>query len=142
VLDDLLSQAVIDESAAGIGELGGVVIDVNNLPIGEAFWSRLLGLDVTRSAWEGQFSFMRKPGYGTVILQLVPETKKELKNRVHIDVNVDDLPRAIEEVVAIGGQIVRPVGAFPPKAPVLEWTVMADPFGNEFCLIEERTEAT
>jgi predicted enzyme related to lactoylglutathione lyase len=72
-----------------------------------------------------------------VILQLVPETKTGLKNRVHVDVDVDDLSEAMEEVVAMGGQILEPVRTVPPKAPVLEWAVMADPFGNEFCLIHE-----
>jgi len=30
---------------------------------------------------------------------------------------------------------VRPPGLFPAADPALEWAVMADPFGNEFCLI-------
>jgi predicted enzyme related to lactoylglutathione lyase len=129
-------------SAAGIGTMDNVVIDVDDLPTGEAFWSRLLGLELTYSAWEGQFSRIGEPGSGSVLLQLVPEKKTGLKNRVHLDVTVEDLRRAMEEVVGMGGQVVRPAGAFPPKAPVLEWAVMADPSGNEFCLIEERTEAT
>jgi hypothetical protein len=33
----------MDPSAPGIGTMDDVVIDVNDLPIGEAFWSRLLG---------------------------------------------------------------------------------------------------
>jgi predicted enzyme related to lactoylglutathione lyase len=94
------------------------------------------------SAWEGQFSQIGEPGFGAVLLQLVPEKKSRLKNRVHVDVTVEDLPRAMEEVVAMGGHVVRRAGAFPPKAPVLEWAVMADPFGNEFCLIQERPKAT
>jgi predicted enzyme related to lactoylglutathione lyase len=132
----------MDPPAAGIGTLNNVVIDVNDLPVGEAFWSRLLGLEVRYSAWEGQFSRIGKSGPGSVMLQLVPEKKPNLKNRVHVDVMVEDLSLAMEEVVAIGGQVVRPAGSFPPKSPELDWAVMADPFGNEFCLIQERAQAT
>jgi predicted enzyme related to lactoylglutathione lyase len=132
----------MDPSAAGVGTMDNVVVDVNDLPTGEAFWSRLLGLEVRYSAWQGQFSRIGKPGSGSVLLQLVPEKKTGLKNRVHVDATVEALPQAMEEVVAMGGQVVRRAGAFPPKAPVLEWAVMADPFGNEFCLIQELTEGT
>jgi predicted enzyme related to lactoylglutathione lyase len=55
---------------------------------------------------------------------------------------VEDLARAVEEVVAMGGRIVSPPGAPMPASPDLEWAVMADPFGNEFCLVQERAYDT
>lgn len=50
------------------------------------------------------------------------------KNRVHIDIAVDDLADARDHVVALGGS----------EAPGYEeggFLVMADPEGNVFCLI-------
>lgn len=58
-------------------------------------------------------------------------------NRAHIDITVESVDRVVEEVIALGGRVVRPKGMHPPDAPRLEWALMADPFGNEFCLITD-----
>lgn len=42
-------------------------------------------------------------------------------------------------VIALGGSVVKPPGLFPEADPLLEWVVIADPFGNEFCLIRDVT---
>jgi Glyoxalase-like domain len=56
----------------------------------------------------------------------VPE-RKQVKNRVHIDVfgNVDEL-------IALGATLVR------PEDEDIDWTILADPEGNEFCVFVER----
>jgi hypothetical protein len=50
----------------------------------------------------------------------------------------------VEQASAIGATLVRPVGSYPDNnpmltddKPVLEWAAMADPFGNEFCLVND-----
>jgi len=53
----------------------------------------------------------------------VPEPKT-VKNRLHLDVTTDDL----DALVAHGATVLRPKGD-----GGLRWTVLADPFGNEFC---------
>ena len=67
----------------------------------------------------------------------MPEQKTALKNRAHIDLTVEDVDLAIDEVIALGGSLVRPKGIHAPDDPQVEWAVMADPFGNEFCLIRD-----
>jgi len=52
----------------------------------------------------------------------VPEFKSG-KNRMHIDVQGD-----VDELVALGAKVVR------VEDDEIEWTVMADPEGNEFCV--------
>jgi hypothetical protein len=37
----------------------------------------------------------------------------------------------------MSGTEIKPNGPFPPDGPELEWAVVADPFGNEFCLIRD-----
>jgi predicted enzyme related to lactoylglutathione lyase len=121
-----------------VGTLRAVVVDVADLPQSEAFWSQMLGIEVQFSGWQGQFSRIGKMGSGSILLQLVPEKKTALKNRVHIDVTVEDVERAIRETEALGGSLVKEPGIYPSTAdPVLEWAVMADPSGNEFCLIRD-----
>ena len=120
-----------------VGTLRRFVIDVNDLDVGEQFWSTVTGLEAKFSAWQGQFTGLGSIETGSILLQLVPERKTSLKNRAHLDLSVDDLLRAAEEVVALGGSVVRPSGMFPEHDPHLEWAVVADPFCNEFCLIRD-----
>lgn len=120
-----------------IGTLRRFVLDVNDLQIGEQFWSAVTGLTPRFSAWQGQFSALGDISTGSILLQLVPEAKTALKNRAHLDITVEDVGRAVEEVLALGGAVVKPPGLFPEADPLLEWAVMTDPFGNEFCLIRD-----
>ncbi|SFL42240.1 VOC family protein [Streptomyces pini] len=65
-----------------------------------------------------------------LLFQRVPEPKT-VKNRLHIDVHSG--PGRREETVArlegLGAAVIRQV-----REPGGEWTVMADPEGNEFCV--------
>ena len=62
-------------------------------------------------------------------------------NRSHVDIWVHDLDRGIAEIEAIGGTLKLPPsiyprpGSFPGERPTIDWSVMRDPFGNEFCLV-------
>jgi hypothetical protein len=59
----------------------------------------------------------------TIWMCKVPEPKT-VKNRVHIDVTTDDL----DALVAHGARVLRA-----NRDGGIEWTVLADPDGNEFC---------
>ena len=120
-----------------VAEIRSFVVDVNDLDEGERFWASVLGLEVQFSAWEGQFSRIGRKGSGSILLQLVPEKKTDLKNRAHIDLTVENVERAVNEVVGLGGSVIKEPAMFPETDPLLEWAVMADPSGNEFCLIQD-----
>jgi predicted enzyme related to lactoylglutathione lyase len=66
----------------------------------------------------------------TMLFQHVPEGK-EVKNRLHLDIRASgSMDEEVERIEAIGGATIRRVdegGSF--------WTVMADPEGNEFCIL-------
>ncbi|SCG36486.1 VOC family protein [Micromonospora humi] len=76
------------------------------------------------------------PGGGRLYFQRVPE-RKSVKNRVHICLQPDG-PRdqEVERVGALGAAIVddrrHPDGS--------GWVVMADPEGNEFCVVRSDAE--
>lgn len=127
----------------GIGQLRCSVIDVEDLAVGEAFWSELTGLPVIPSPFPGRYAYLGQadPWRHEVILHRVRTPKGEAANRAHVDIWVRDVDRAIARVEAIGGRLKRePVvyprpGAHPGEEPVIDWAVAQDPFGNEFCLI-------
>lgn len=135
----------VESSRQGIGTIRCHVIDVDDLAVGEAFWSAVTGLPVISSGWTGRFSYLGQadPWKHEIILQLVHTPKGPTANRSHIDIGVDDVDTAIAQIEAIGGRrkkepslYPRP-GSFEGKVPVIDWAVMEDPFGNEFCLVSE-----
>ncbi len=61
----------------------------------------------------------------------------------HLDFTVDQVQAAIREVEDLGGELKKPASMYPSdEHPVLEWAVVLDPFGNEFCLIRDIEAAT
>ena len=53
------------------------------------------------------------------------------------DLRVDDVAVAVRRTEEIGGVTVKAPGFYPPgNAPYLEWAIMQDPFGNQFCFVK------
>ena len=67
----------------------------------------------------------RTPG---LLFALVPEPKT-IKNRLHIDLRPDDRDAEVERLVGLGASRVD-VGQRNES-----WVVLADPEGNEFCVL-------
>jgi hypothetical protein len=59
----------------------------------------------------------------------VPEGKT-LKNRLHIDLDPDDRDAEVERLLALGARRAD-VG----QGDDVTWVVLADPEGNEFCVL-------
>ncbi len=127
----------------GIGKLRCQVIDVEDLAVAEAFWSELTGLPVIESVWPGRLSYLgqAEPWRHEMILHLVSTKKGPEANRSHVDIWVRDIESAVREIEAIGGTVKKEPSVYPrPHSavggpPVIDWAVMQDPFGNEFCLV-------
>lgn len=83
---------------------------------------------------EGAAIVSPEPGHGTarLLFQLVPEPKTT-KNRVHLDVRVEEggLADARARLEARGATFLHD-GEQGPHT----WVTMADPQGNEFCVTE------
>lgn len=103
-----------------------VIIDCADPERLAGFWTDLLGAEV--GFRRGPYVFLsRLPnglGFG---LQKVAEPKRG-KNRVHIDLMVDDVRAATRRVEELGGRRV-------PGYEAGGFLVMADPEGNEFCIL-------
>ena len=120
----------MSEDMAPVGALTHVGIDVADLERAEAFYSALLG--VKRDAtWNQYLTFESLPSGLVVYLQRVPEEKTS-KTRVHVDLTVPDVLAALARVEALGGRALGDYGE-----PNNELAVVADPDGNEFCLMRQ-----
>ncbi len=113
-------------------KVGYLAIDTVD-PIGlAAFWCPLLGVEVDTTIGDGAFLILSPTEDGlTVGFQLVPESKTG-KNRVHLDLVVDDLDAATAEVEQLGGRWLEP--GTTRELEGFRWRCMADPEGNEFDL--------
>lgn len=112
-----------------IGILTQVGIDVSDLGRAEAFYSALLGVK-RFAAHDNYLNFEPLPDGLTVYLQKVPEEKTS-KTRVHLDVTVKDMEGSLARVERLGG---KRLGSFLEDGE--GWTVVADPDGNELCLLQ------
>jgi predicted enzyme related to lactoylglutathione lyase len=114
-----------------IGRLHWIVIDTVDPARIAPFWCALLGVE--ERGWFGDDYLMLTADAGAppVAFQRVPEPKS-VKNRLHIDLAVDDLDRALAKIVALGGSAVSDILEMPGG---YRWRVMADPEGNEFCIV-------
>lgn len=66
-------------------------------------------------------------GPGPILcFQQVPEPKRA-KNRVHLDITVQDRTAEVGRMVELGASVLEKFDT---------WTTMLDPEGNEFCLTE------
>jgi predicted enzyme related to lactoylglutathione lyase len=109
-------------------------LDCCNLKRTAQFWEAALALDV-----EGEIDgrYIALSGHGvTLTLQQVREPKT-VKNRMHLDILVEDLPREVHRLEQLGAERLTPV---PRHEFDQTWFVLADPDGNEFCVAQEPTE--
>ena len=66
-------------------------------------------------------------GAGPLIWVVPVPERKSVKNRMHIDVF-----GVTSEIIGLGATLVRERGGD------IQWDVLADPEGNEFCVFAER----
>ncbi len=115
-----------------------VCLDVKDVDAQAAFWSAALGVPATRSTEEGEdwAELPLRPGLVLLLLQ-VPEPKT-VKDRMHLDLS----PRGCtqdEEVARLEGLGARRADV--GQGPDASWVVLADPEGNEFCVLRTVREA-
>jgi predicted enzyme related to lactoylglutathione lyase len=97
-----------------------------------AFWSEVLGYPIKTE--DDEVFIEGPPGSGPIILFAKVPEEKVVKNRVHMDVNPTDRDQSeeVERLEKFGATRVD-VGQ-----GEVSWVVMADPEGNEFCVLRGR----
>jgi predicted enzyme related to lactoylglutathione lyase len=109
-----------------------VVVDSRDPVSLGRWWADALGwvvLNDSAEEFEIRPSAHRLPG---LIFVQVPEAK-ESKNRLHLDFRPDDQQAEVDRFLRAGA---RRVDIGQGSVP---WAVLADPEGNEFCVLQARS---
>ena len=98
------------------------------------FWCAVLGWSVVDS--DGDLVSIGDGAGRQIDVLAVPEAKT-VKNRLHLDLRADGSTTAAEldRLLALGARRVD-VG----QGEDVSWTVLADPEGNEFCLLSRTVQ--
>ena len=103
-----------------------------------AFWAEVLGWRINDEDDADDEIELVDPDGGkpTLLFVRVPEGKT-VKNRLHIDVSARDREQAeeVERLQGLGARLAD-VG----QGDDVTWVVMADPEGNEFCVLRSRVD--
>ena len=105
------------------------------------FWAEVLGWTVSEdgddSGWwiEREIGDPNKSGFPDILFLKVPDSKV-VKNRLHLDLRPDDQDAEVARLEKIGAKKIE-IGQ--SKDPGATWVVMADPEGNEFCILRKRS---
>jgi predicted enzyme related to lactoylglutathione lyase len=94
-------------TAPGNPTVHTVMLDCSDPEALTRFWTELLGIGV-----KGRYP-------------------KTVKNRMHLDLEVDGRAEFMQRVIDLGGAKIEE-----HRSGATSWTVMADPEGNEFCIVE------
>jgi catechol 2,3-dioxygenase-like lactoylglutathione lyase family enzyme len=122
--------------ACRISEL---VLDCHDPERLATFWSEILGFQVIGRE-DGVVEIGPPEGHGgpqPAIVFLRSDDPKNGKLRLHIDVNATDRDQEAElERLLAAGAVRADVG----QTGAEDWVVLADPEGNEFCLLRRRLD--
>lgn len=113
-------------------DLAAVTFDCDDPQQVAAFWKEALGRTIDDGASAFFVSLSGGPGAPKLFFIKVPEPKT-VKNRVHICLRPTDRHRdeEIERILGLGATLVNDLRDGPDKG----WAVLADPEGNEFCVL-------
>jgi hypothetical protein len=131
-----------DNKETTMGKIHEIVFDCEKPSTLAAFWAELLEGYAVRAYDEAEISRLGALGLtpetdptvmvdgpGPSICFQNVEGRRPDNNRVHFDVEVTDRGREVERLKQAGAETVRVLPTY---------TVMRDPEGNQFCLVDQR----
>jgi predicted enzyme related to lactoylglutathione lyase len=98
-----------------------------------AFWAEVLNYKTLPGDDPDEAAIVPKDGHGTQILFMRVPEGKSVKNRLHLDLRPEDRDQEVERILALGARKVD-IGQGEQS-----WVVLADPEGNEFCILRALT---
>jgi predicted enzyme related to lactoylglutathione lyase len=115
-----------------------VVIDADDLPRLARFWTQALGWTILS---ERDREIVIGPDDNALVgICFMPVSDaKTVKNRVHLDLTTSaaDRDQEIDRLLALGARHAD-IG----QTGAESWTVLADPEGNEFCVVRPKQTLT
>ena len=98
-----------------------------------AFWAEALDYKSQPGDDPDEAAIVPKDGKGTQLLFFRVPEGKVVKNRLHLDLRPEDQDKEVERILALGARKVD-IGQGEQS-----WVVLADPEGNEFCILRALT---
>ncbi|WAP51847.1 VOC family protein [Arthrobacter sp. ATA002] len=118
--------------------IASIALDAADPPRLAEFWTQALGYRIEETNDADVVSLVRADGTGPD-LDIIPVPEgKTVKNRLHLDLRATEgatQQQEVERLLALGATRIN-VG----QGPDVTWVVLADPEGNEFCVLGRSTE--
>src|SRR6478752_1946678 len=108
-----------------------VVVSANDPVALSRFWMQVLDWTIFYESDDEVVITKPDQSFPGLVFVPVPE-KKATKNRLHIDLAPDDQAAEVERIVGLGATVID-IGQ-----GEVGWVVLADPEGNEFCVLSAR----
>src|SRR4051812_1117104 len=109
-----------------------VVVDAEDPRALARFWAGVLDYQTVYDSDDEVVIAKDENTYPGLIFVKVQDPKT-VKNRVHIDLNPEDRDAEVERIIGLGATRAD-VG----QGDEVTWVVLADPEGNEFCVLRAR----
>jgi Glyoxalase-like domain len=117
-----------------------IVIDAHDLEREARFWAEGLGWRITLQSDD---EWAVEPPEGSPAVDVAPDLlfvrvpeEKVTKNRLHLDLRPEDQAAQVQRFLELGATRAD-IG----QGDDVPWVVMADPEGNEFCILAPRPDA-
>jgi predicted enzyme related to lactoylglutathione lyase len=117
-----------------------ITVDAHNPRLLAEFWAEALGWSIGEDGddigwWiERETDDSKTTGFPDILFLKVADSKV-LKNRLHLDLRPDDQAIEVARLEKLGARKIE-IGQ--SNDPDTTWVVMADPEGNEFCVLSAR----
>lgn len=108
-----------------------VVVDCQDFKAIGHWWADALGWEIVEEN-DGELELRDPNSNGPTMLFLNVPDGKTIKNRLHFDFVPDNQKAEVERLIAMGARRVD-IGQGGTS-----WVVLADPEGNEFCVLSAR----
>ncbi|MFK4225634.1 VOC family protein [Streptomyces sp. NPDC019890] len=109
-----------------------IAVDAHDLKGLARFWCQVLDWKVVYQAHDEVVIGAAETALPGIVFLPVPEPKT-VKNRLHLDLTPDDQAAEVERLLALGARRAD-VG----QVEDVTWVVLADPEGNEFCVLRPK----
>ena len=121
--------------------LQAITVDAHDPRALAEFWAEVLGWKIGEGVnelevWiERELGDPKNTGFPDILF-LKNSDVKNVKNRLHLDLRPDDQDTEVRRLEKLGATQIE-IGQ--SADPDTSWVVMADPEGNEFCVLRARS---
>ena len=118
-----------------------ITVDAHDPRALAQFWAEVLGWKIGEGVndievWiERELGDPKNTGFPDILF-LKNSDVKSVKNRLHLDLRPDDQDAEVRRLEKLGAKRIE-IGQ--SADPDTSWVVMADPEGNEFCVLRARS---